>query len=73
MEEQQITVYAEGTEQQVQVLEEAISVSPVKSYNELEDKPQINDVELVGNKSFEDLGAESLTNIDIENIINSVV
>ena len=73
MEEQQITVYAEGTEQQVQVLEEAISVSTVKSYNELEDKPQINDVELVGNKSFEDLGAESLTNIDIENIINSVV
>lgn len=42
-------------------------------YSELTDKPRINDITLLGNKSFEDLGAESLTNIDIENIINSIV
>ena len=43
------------------------------SYNDLSDKPKINSVELVGNKTFEDLGAERLTNSDIELIINSVV
>lgn len=43
------------------------------NYAGLINKPQINDVTLQGNKTFEDLGAESLTNIDIENIINSIV
>ncbi len=42
-------------------------------YATLTNKPQINDITLVGNKSFEDLGAESLTNIEIDNIINSIV
>lgn len=42
-------------------------------YATLSNKPQINDVTLQGNKSFEDLGALSLTNIEIENIINSIV
>lgn len=42
-------------------------------YNELANKPQINDVELVGNKSFEDLDAWRMTNTDIQNIIDSVV
>lgn len=42
-------------------------------YNELTNKPQINDVELVGNKSFEDLDAWRMTNTDIQNIIDSVV
>lgn len=43
------------------------------NYNELVNKPQINSVELVGNKSFEDLEIQSLTNLEIENLINSVV
>ena len=42
-------------------------------YNELTNKPQINDVELIGNKSFEDLDAWRMTNTDIQNIIDSVV
>jgi len=42
-------------------------------YAILTNKPQINDIALVGNKSFEDLGAETLTNIEIDNIINSIV
>ena len=43
------------------------------NYANLTDKPQINDVTLHGNKSFEDLGAETLSNIEIDNIINSIV
>lgn len=42
-------------------------------YTEMTNKPQINDVTLQGNKSFEDLGAETLSNIEIDNIINSIV
>ena len=73
MDEQQINVYAEDAEYLVNVMEESTTVVAVGSYNDLNDKPQINDVELIGNKTFEELGAESLTNIDIENIINSIV
>ncbi len=43
------------------------------NYADLTDKPKVNDVTLQGNKTFEDLGAEPLTNIDIERIINSIV
>ncbi len=46
---------------------------PASDYVPLVNKPKINDVTLQGNKTFEDLGAESLSNIDIENIINSIV
>ena len=44
-----------------------------KDYEKLINKPQINDVELIGNKSFEDLDAFRMTNTDIQNIIDSVV
>lgn len=43
------------------------------TYKELKDKPQINDVVLEGNKTFEDLGAYSITDVEIENIIDSIV
>lgn len=36
----------------------------VKSYNKLEDKPQIEGVELVGNKSLSDIGAYSKSEVD---------
>lgn len=42
-------------------------------YNNLKNKPQIEGVELKNNKTFEDLGAVSLTNIEIENLINSQI
>lgn len=45
----------------------------VPSYNDLTDKPLINGVVLSGDKSFEDLGSDSLTNLEIDDIINSVV
>ena len=43
------------------------------TYQNLDDKPQINNVRLSGNKSFDDLGANSLTNMEIEELINSIV
>lgn len=52
---------------------EVINDGGTYDYNELDNKPQINGNTLEGDKTFEDLGAESLTNIDIENIINSIV
>ena len=51
---------------------ESIVVRSISDYEQLDNLPQINDVTLIGNKSFEDLGAESLTNLEIEAIINSV-
>ena len=43
-----------------------------KNYENLKNKPSINDVELIGNKSFEDLGDIPLSNIEILNMYNHV-
>ena len=43
-----------------------------KNYENLKNKPRINDVELIGNKSFEDLGDIPLSNIEILNMYNHV-
>ena len=43
-----------------------------KNYENLKNKPRINDIELVGNKSFEDLGDIPLSNIEILNMYNHV-
>lgn len=45
----------------------------VSNYNFLSHKPQINEVELINNKNLEDLNVTSLTNIEIDALINSVV
>lgn len=39
-------------------------------YEKLNNKPSINDVELSGDKSFEDLGISPLSNLEIMGIIN---
>ena len=41
-----------------------------KSYNDLADKPSINEVILQGDKSFEDLGLGTLSDQDIDDIIS---
>ena len=41
-------------------------------YNKLYNKPSINEVELKGNKTFEDLGDHMLTNIEIKKIFDRV-
>lgn len=44
----------------------------VNSYNKLKDKPKINGVELIDDKSFEDLGDTPLTNLEIKTIFNNI-
>ena len=74
MDSTNIPVINEGSSERISKIgPESVNVVPPTSYNDFDDKPSINEVELIGNKSFEDLGAESLTNIEIENIINSIV
>ena len=43
-----------------------------KNYDDLINKPYINDVELKGNKTFEDLGDHILTNTEILNLYKKV-
>lgn len=50
-----------------------ITVRSVRNYDSLINKPQINEVELQNNKSLEDLNVNRLTNLEIEDIINSIV
>ena len=38
-------------------------------YEKIKNKPQINNVELIGNKNFKELGMESLSNMEIENLL----
>ena len=45
----------------------------IDDYNHLKNKPSINEVELVNNKQLEDLNINRLTNLEIEDIINSVI
>ena len=39
------------------------------NYDSLTNKPSIEDVTLSGDKTFSDLGLESLTNTEIENLL----
>lgn len=48
--------------------DEAIIVS-VDDYDALQNKPSIEGVELIGNKSFEDLNLQVLTNTELENML----
>ena len=41
-------------------------------YKELRNLPKINGVTLLGDRSFEDLGEESLSNLEIATIFNKV-
>lgn len=45
--------------------------STTKDYNTLTNKPKIESVELVGNKSMSELGVETLSNSEIEAILNN--
>ena len=62
-------------------LEHEIVEIPTGNYNDLDNKPQINNVELSGNKSLDDLNIQvkgnyaddALTNLEIEALINGFV
>lgn len=47
---------------------ESINILYENDYEKLIKKPRINGVELIGNKTLEDLGIEECTNQDIDNM-----
>lgn len=49
-----------------------VQVIPTGDYNALANKPSINEVVLKGNKTFEDLGDITLSNIEIKQIFDRV-
>ena len=46
-----------------------IQVTNTSDYQLLKNKPQIESVELIGNKSFNDLGLSKISNMQIEQIL----
>lgn len=50
------------------------NVPGLSNYESLKDKPSINDVELVGNKTTEELGLASKTQVEqLQKIIDSLI
>lgn len=53
------------------------NIQPITSYEELSDLPQINDITLIGNKNSNELHLQdemdSLTNLEIEELLNNFV
>lgn len=60
--ENPVDLIDDAYEQEIQVEQEPIEVVAYRSYNQLDDKPQINGVELVGNKTSSDLGITAQIN-----------
>ena len=58
MEEQIIDIIEEPTEETIEVQEESMQVTTNMDYEPLINKPKINNVELIGNKSLSDLGID---------------
>lgn len=75
MEEELVVIESDDTEEIVTIEEGA--TGGTDNYNYLNNKPKINDVELRDNKTAKQLGLqeemESLTNLEIEEILNSFV
>lgn len=46
-----------------------MEVNNVSDYNLLNNKPQINSVTLEGDKSFDELGLEGISNLELEEIL----
>lgn len=49
--------------------EEKVMVSGTSDYEKLKNKPRLNGVELIGDKSFEDVGLVALSNSELENLL----
>ena len=50
-------------------IEEIENVSTENNYKKLKNKPSINSVELIDNKTFEELGIVELTNSELERLL----
>ena len=46
-----------------------VTDSGSSDYNNLVNQPKINEVKLIGNRSLEELGLNSITNIELEELI----
>ena len=46
-----------------------ITDSGSSDYNSLVNQPKINEVKLIGNRSLEELGLNSITNIELEELL----
>lgn len=54
-------------------INEVINNGGTKNYNDLNNKPKIEGVELIGDKTFEELNLSSLTNTEIEDLLDASV
>lgn len=63
-------IIEELEDEEIEVEDEDIINLGTNDYKKLKNKPQIEGVELTNNKSFEELGAKSLSNMEIERLIN---
>lgn len=61
LEEENIEMELEGNE--------TIKTEATSDYRKLINKPKIEGVELVGNKSFDDLGMAGITNFELEKLL----
>lgn len=77
MDEEKIITLEDDDEEEIGTLEEDFLGGGTDNYNYLNNKPQINNIELKGNKTSRQLGLQeemdSLTNMEIEEILNSFV
>lgn len=55
------------------VIRPVINTGGSSDYNDLDNKPSINGVELVGNKTNEEIKIGSMTNKDIDEILSGVI
>lgn len=46
-----------------------VTDSDSSDYNSLVNQPKINEVKLIGNRSLEELGLNSITNIELEELL----
>lgn len=70
--EEIITFEEDDNEEEISIFEEV--VTGTSDYKYLTNKPKINDIEIVGNKTSSEYGLqdkmEKLSNIDIEELLN---
>ena len=66
----ELDIVLENEEEELDLnLENDVVSAGTSDYEELKNKPKINEVELKGNKGFEDLGLSALSNIELENLL----
>lgn len=70
LEDEEIIINESSSEEGIEIKNENIINLGTTNYVELRNKPSIEGVQLINNKTFKDLGAISLTNTEIERLIN---